>query len=243
MREDEIRAFYERGYSQTADQEWFARWRQLGAVGKAEHIVKLAGGLAPRSILEVGCGDGAVLAELGRRGIGERRVGIEIVEQAVELAAARPEIADARVYDGRHIPARDGEYDLAVATHVLEHVPRPSELLREMTRVARAVVIEVPLEHNLSAHRPAAVALSQAAGHLHRFARRDIRRLIVDVGWRVRAELLDPLPLAIHTFHGARARGYAKWLIRSAVATVPPLGERLITLHYALLASPAAGAS
>jgi hypothetical protein len=54
--------------------------------------------------------------------------------------------------------------------------------------------------------------------------------------------VLDALPLAVHTFGAetslARAKGRAKWLVRAALANAPALGERLITLHYAVLATP-----
>jgi hypothetical protein len=59
-------------------------------------------------------------------------------------------------------------------------------------------------------------------------------------GLIVEAELLDPLPLAVHTFftQGAAAvtRASAKAAARRAVFTASPrLAERLFTLHYALL--------
>jgi SAM-dependent methyltransferase len=242
----EIQDFYEECYTPGVDGEKYRQWRELGALGKADHVVELAraiGLAAPGSVVEVGCGDGAVLAELGRRGFGARHVALEISESAVELARRRPEIAEAQVFDGTHVPAGDGAYDLAFATHVLEHVPSPGPLLREMMRAARAVIVEVPLEDNLSARRPAARAASEGAGHLQRFDRGQVRRLIVDAGWQVRAELLDPLPREVHLFGretaAARAKGWAKWAVRAALAGVPSLGTRLITMHYAVAATPA----
>ena len=47
----------------------------------------------------------------------------------------------AQIYDGHHIPARDDAYDVAVASHVLHHVPHQQELLKEMARVAKNVVL------------------------------------------------------------------------------------------------------
>lgn len=183
-----------------------------------------------------------MLAELARRGIGERRTGIDISSAAITRAAGRPEVTEARRFDGVRIEARDRSYDLAICTHVLEHVADPLALLTEITRAARAIVIEVPLERNLAARRASALALSQSAGHLQRFDRASMRRLIATTGWRVRGELLDPLPVAVHTFGADNARaltkGYAKWAVRSALAAVHPLGERLMTLHYAALATP-----
>jgi hypothetical protein len=67
---------------------------------------------------------------------------------------------------------------------------------------------------------------------------------VTDAGGRVAAELLDPLPRAVHTFgaQGAtqRVKGEAKWALRAGAAAVPALGERLITMHFAVLALPVA---
>ena len=242
---DDLHEFYEQCYTPGADGEKYRRWRDLGAVGKADHVVALAaraGVGAPATVAEIGCGDGAVLAELGRRGFGARRVGFEISASGVRLAAEREEIAEAHVFDGERLPVGDGAFDLAFATHVLEHVPDPEPLVREMTRVCRALVIEVPLEDNLSARRPAARAASEGVGHLHRFDRARIRRMVTAAGWRVRGELADPLPREVHLFGAttpaARTKGYAKWALRRGLAAVPGVGERLVTLHYALIATP-----
>jgi SAM-dependent methyltransferase len=246
LADDDIQDFYEDCYTPGADGEHYRQWRELGAEGKAEHVVALvrrAGLAAPASVCEVGCGDGAVLGVLGRRGFGTRRVGYEISSSGVRLAAERPEVDLARVFDGATLPEQDDAYDLVLATHVLEHVPDPAPLTREMLRVGRAVVIEVPLEANLSARRPAARAASEGVGHLHRFDRRAIRALVSACGGRVAAELLDPLPRAVHTFGAgsakARLKGDVKWALRAGAATVPPVGERLFTMHFAVLALPA----
>ncbi|HWI73999.1 MAG TPA: class I SAM-dependent methyltransferase [Baekduia sp.] len=246
LAEDQLQEFYEQCYTPGADGEKYRRWRELGAEGKADHVVALcarAGLPAPSTVCEVGCGDGAVLGVLGRRGFGARRVGYEISSSGVRLAVEREEVAEAAVFDGEHLPVADGAYDLVFATHVLEHVPDPAPLTRELLRAAsRAVIIEVPLENNLSARRPAARAASEGVGHLHRFDRRAIRRLVQDAGGRVAAELVDPLPRAVHTFGaqttGARLKGDVKWALRAGAAAVPAVGERLITLHYAVLALP-----
>lgn len=245
LREDQLQDFYEDCYTPTPGGEKHARWRELGAVGKAGHVVSLAaraGCSAPRVVAEVGCGDGAVLAELGRRGFGARRVGFEISSTGADLAGRRAEVDEAHVFDGARLPAEEGAYDVVFATHVLEHVPDPLPLTRELLRVGRVVVIEVPLEDNLSARRPAARAASEGVGHLQRFSRRQIRRLVAGAGGQVRGELLDPLPLEVHRFGAVtpsqHARGVAKWAVRRALAVVPAVGERAITMHYAVAATP-----
>lgn len=245
---DEIRAFYEDAYTARGDGEENRRWRELGAVGKADHIIRLTAlaALTPQTVLEVGCGDGAVSAELGRRGFGARRAGLEISAAAAAIAAQRPELAGVARFDGDRIPAGDDSHDLVFATHVLEHVPDPAGLAAEMRRVARhAVIAEVPLEANLSARRPRARALSQSAGHIQRFDRAAVRRLLATSGWRIAAELLDPLPRAVHLHaregRRARALGDARWALRRGLAVVPSLATRLVTLHHAVIVVPAGG--
>ena len=244
---DEIQDFYERCYTSSTDGEKWAGWRALGAVTKADHVVGLLerGGLAEglETVAEIGCGDGSVLDELARRSIGTSRVGMDISSSAVAIAAGRPGISAAHQFDGARIPADDQAFDLVLATHVLEHVPAPEPLVDELLRVSRrALLIEVPLERNLSARRPVARAASEAAGHLHRFDRAQVRRMVTRSGWRIRGELVDPLPLAVHAFGAEtsadRARARVKWLIRSGLTLWPGLGERVITLHYALIATP-----
>jgi SAM-dependent methyltransferase len=243
---DQIQDFYERCYTPSPDGEKWAGWRALGAVTKTDHVARLLEQARVErvgTVAEIGCGDGSVLEELGRRGIGTTRIGFDISSSAVELAATRRGIAAVQRFDGKRIPAEDRAYDLVIATHVLEHVPAPARLVAEMARVAgQAIVLEVPLECNVSARRPAARAASGAAGHLQRFDRATVRRLVGRRGWRIQAEVLDALPLAVHTFGAetslARAKGRAKWLVRAALANAPALGERLITLHYAVLATP-----
>jgi SAM-dependent methyltransferase len=244
LREDQLQDFYEDCYTPGVDGDKYRRWRELGARGKADHVVDLvtrAGLAAPASVAEVGCGDGAVLAELARRGFGTTHVGYEISASGVRLAAERPEIDAAHVFDGTRLPVDDQAYDLAFATHVLEHVPEPEPLVAELLRVCRMLVIEVPLEASLSAQRPAARAASEGVGHLHHFDRRRMRAMVTAAGGRVRGELADPLPRAVHLFGAdtpaARAKGYAKWAVRAGLAALPGVGERLFTLHYALVAT------
>jgi SAM-dependent methyltransferase len=243
---DQIQDFYETCYTSSTDGEKWASWRALGAVTKADHVVRLlerAGVAELDTVAEIGCGDGSVLEELARRGIGARRVGMDISSSALAIASGRPAIDAVQQFDGGSIPADDDAYDLVLSTHVLEHVPTPEPLVDELLRVARgALVIEVPLERNVSARRPAARAASEAAGHLHRFDRLQMRRMITRGGWTIRGELVDPLPIAVHAF-GAEtrkdhARARLKWLVRSGLTLWPPLGERLITLHYAVIATP-----
>lgn len=245
-----LSAFYERAYGHEGEQALrSARWRALGAVGKADHVLALCAraGLEPAGTLEVGCGDGALLAELHARGFGGRLHGVEITEAAVRLAAARPGIDSVALYDGEHLPYGDAAHELGVVSHVLEHVPDPGALLAEVARVCRAVVIEVPLERNLSARRRAKRAQAQDIGHLQRLSRASVRAMVAGANLELSAELEDAWPLALHSFFAqtrpAKAVAVLKWLTRSALhRAAPALARRLFTVHYACLCKAAASA-
>jgi SAM-dependent methyltransferase len=239
----ELTRFYERAYTPDPQRsEQYARWRALGAVGKADHVIELCAraGIQPASTLEVGCGDGALLSELHRRGFGGRLSGVEISDAAVALARERPQIDAVARYDGEHLPDGDGAHDLGVLSHVLEHVPDPAALLAEVARVCTAVVVEVPLEANLSARRAHKREHAAEVGHLQRLDRDGARRIVAAAGLRLAAELEDALPLSVHRFFatsaGGRARGTAKWGLRRMLhRAAPALARRLFTVHYACL--------
>jgi SAM-dependent methyltransferase len=240
--------FYDDAYTQDpADAELYSRWRALGAVGKADHVMRLCRerAIRPESVLEVGCGDGALLCELHRRGLCEQLSGVEITEPAVQIARGRPEIASVAVYDGEHLPLRSGAFELGILSHVLEHVPEPAELLTEVARVCAAVIVEVPLEANWSARRAGKREHAAEVGHLQRLSRADMRAIVARAGLSVAAELEDPLPLSAHRFFAttpaARARARAKWALRNSMHRLAPgLARRAFTLHYACLCLPRA---
>jgi SAM-dependent methyltransferase len=244
----ELIRLYEKGYSKAPDEAAvYGRWRTLGARGKADHVITLCAGagLWPASTLEVGCGDGALLCELHRRQFGGRLSGLEITHAAVAIARDRPQIDSVERYDGAHVPASEGAYELGIISHVLEHVSEPWALLAEVARACRAVLVEVPLEANLSARRAAKREHAEEIGHLQRFDRRAVRDVVARAGLTLAGELEDALPLEVHSFFASsrpeRAAAGAKWALRAGVHRLAPsLARRAFTLHYACLCLPAA---
>lgn len=222
------------------DAERSHRWNQLNAAVKADHVLELFK-LAHTevegvSVLDVGCGDGQVLARLAEYGFGPELVGVEVSETGANLARHQAGISRVATFDGARLPFSDASFSLVLATHVLEHVTDPLGLLLEMRRVAKTfVVVEVPLEDNLAARRPRAVARSRGVGHVQRFSKSDVQRLIADAGLTRTCDLVDPLSRELRSLLDGGARGTAKWAARSVLGLLPH-GERLMTVHYAALA-------
>jgi SAM-dependent methyltransferase len=244
--ERDLKGLYEEHYSAGGDDALrYGAWRALGAKGKADHVVALARALpaVPRRVVEVGCGDGALLEELGRRRFGDVRDGFELSEAAARLAAGRAGVGEVRAFDGERLPVEDGAFDLAILSHVLEHVPDPARTLREAARAADAVILEVPLEDNRSARRASKRDHHEEIGHLHRFSRSSVRQFVDRAQLRVEADLADPLPREVHTFFAESAAQKAKAEVkaavrRSAYTLAGARAERLFTVHYAALCLP-----
>jgi SAM-dependent methyltransferase len=105
-------------------------WLDLPAV-----VLGLAGLRGGETVADVGCGNGAYVAELARRGHTGPVLGLDL--SAGMLRAARRRVPGARlaVADAAALPVRDDATDLTLATHMLYHVPEPAAAVRELRRI------------------------------------------------------------------------------------------------------------
>jgi SAM-dependent methyltransferase len=81
-------------------------------------------------VLDLGCGEGALLEAAGLRGIG-----VDLNAERLALAAEK----GLRVVraDGGSLPFADDTFDVVVCMEVLEHVPRMEAVMSEVARVLR----------------------------------------------------------------------------------------------------------
>jgi SAM-dependent methyltransferase len=96
-----------------------------------------------------------------------------------------------------NLPFADGEFDLASAIEVLEHVPDPERTLSEMARCARGhLLVSVPREplwRMLNMARGAYwPALGNTPGHLNHWSKRSFVELLSRRGEVV--EVRSPFP-------------------------------------------------
>ncbi len=88
--------------------------------------------VAPRRLLEVGCGTGWFSSRVARE-LGAEVVATDQSEPMLELA--RAEGLDARMADVQALPFADGEFDCVAAHWMLYHVPDLDRGLAEIARV------------------------------------------------------------------------------------------------------------
>lgn len=132
----------------------------------------------PRSVLEVGCGEGRLAQFLHSDGPKPDR----FVLSDLDVGRVDPSIGDAfevvqaSVYD---LPWQDGEFDLVICCEVLEHVDDPDRALAEIARVAsRRVLVSTPWEPvwrclNMARGKYLS-ALGNTPGHVQHFTRRGL---------------------------------------------------------------------
>ncbi|WP_157069910.1 methionine biosynthesis protein MetW [Aureimonas frigidaquae] len=105
----------------------------------------LIAGLVPRGsrVLDVGCGDGSLLALLeSQRGVDAR--GMEISQQGVNEAVARglSVIQGDADKDLVHYP--DGAFDYVILSQTIQATQRPRQVLAEMLRIGRRAIVSFP---------------------------------------------------------------------------------------------------
>ena len=142
--EDNLQETYDKYYDND-----ISEWRLLGAKDKANNIIELANKKYDK-IIEVGAGDGSILSILSKKKIANEYYAVEISESAIEFLKNRgvESLIEVKKFDGYKIPYPDNHFDLAILSHVLEHVEFPRTILRELKRISKQQIIEVPRDYS-----------------------------------------------------------------------------------------------
>jgi SAM-dependent methyltransferase len=181
-------------------------------------ILSLLAGLKPGRALEIGCGAGALLADLTE--LGWRCEALEPAQVARELAQRlhrdRPEV--------RISPAPRAEwdeaFDLVLAFEILEHLEDDRGALRQWrgwVRPGGRLMLSVP------ARQARWSATDDWAGHLRRYERRDLLALVETAGLAMEWHECYGFPLSNVT-ETIRGRIHARALRRAGGKPDPAAG-------------------
>jgi ubiquinone/menaquinone biosynthesis C-methylase UbiE len=223
----------QRNYDEYYDED-LSEWREMGAIDKASNIRSLCASRPPSTVLDIGAGEGAVLQRLADSRFGQQHFALEISASGVERIRERKitTLVECRQFDGYIVPYPDATFDLAILSHVLEHVEHPRLLLNEAARVAQRVFVEVPLEHNRGLP---ADFVWDAVGHINFYTAKTIRLLVQSCGHEV-LEQRETHPVRRQYEYRLGRKGIAAYLLKEwALRMAPSVAQRLWTYHSSLL--------
>jgi 2-polyprenyl-3-methyl-5-hydroxy-6-metoxy-1,4-benzoquinol methylase len=152
----------------------------------AHELLSLA---APGSLLDVGCGEGALLQRWALQLPHARVVGVDLEEDSIQRGWSEHRAPNLcyRVNEAEELPFAENEFEMASAMEVLEHVPDPECTLAEMARCASShLLVSVPHEPLWRMLNMARGAYWSAAGntpgHLNHWSARSFRALLSRFG-------------------------------------------------------------
>lgn len=205
-------------------------WHQEHSAWKAAQIAALLrrNGVAPRSVVEVGCGAGGILAALQHQlDPAVAFTGYEIAPEALRLAAP---LANERLRFvlGDFTTAAVPPADLLLAIDVVEHVEDYLGFLRALRPRARAHVFHLPLDLSLlSSLQPARLRWAfESVGHLHYFTAETALAALANAGYVVRDHGFTAVELDVPPASAQRQR--LRWLRRCGRRISPAWAARVL---------------
>lgn len=124
------------GFDVAADS--YDRFMGRYSVQLAPGLTDLVGVRAGQKVLDVGCGPGALTAELVARLGPDAVAAVDPSEPFVAAARARYPGVDVRLSAAEGLPYPDGSFDATIAQLVVHFMPDPVTGIAEMARVTRA---------------------------------------------------------------------------------------------------------
>ncbi len=145
--------------------------------------------LAPRSVLDAGCGEGETIARLASI-LPADVTGFDNNPDCVAFISRRFPAFRFTVEDIYRLPYGDARFDLVLCLEVLEHLAEPERALAELCRVARRdLIISVPNEPWWSLTNLARLKYVRRLGHhpehVQRWNRRSLWRLLAPFASRL----------------------------------------------------------
>lgn len=213
-------------------------WRDAGANDKAANIIQAwrsTNGPARPRVVELGCGEGAVAAALGRADFFSNFRGYDISPSGIKEASGRHVPLSSFLVSSRSVNEVDSSSaDLVVLTHVVEHLEHPRELLYAAHRIAPWAIIEVPTELHFGAPRDYAF---DSLGHINKYNALSIRHLVQSCDFEVVTQFTTNPSREVALFHIRTQRVRFKWQVKqTGLKAVPPFARQLFTYHETMLA-------
>jgi SAM-dependent methyltransferase len=153
---------------------------------------------AGAAVLDIGCRD-------GRHGrlIADRvssYLGIDLLPDVIFRAQGEPHSLNVRfeVGDARALPP--GAFDIAIASHLIEHLDDPEEFLRDIGARVPRLIVEVPdFDHDLlnAVRLDIGVDFSSDDDHVREYTSDLLEQQLTATGWKVVDRARSPISIAV----------------------------------------------
>jgi SAM-dependent methyltransferase len=210
-----------------------AEWRSLGAIDKVNNIVSACNNIPHDTVLEIGCGEGSILKRLDDIHFGSL-YGLEISDNAVHATNSRniKSLVECKTYDGYSIPYDNNKFDMAILSHVVEHLEYPRRLLYESARVADCVFLEAPLEDTIRLKKDYSF---DKVGHINFYSFKTLRGLVQTCDLDVLSQTLSVPSIPVYRYIYGKKGIFVFILLKSILKMSPTLATQLFTYHCSIL--------
>ena len=217
---NELKEKYDSQYSDNTEE-----WRRIGAIGKAQNIIDLTKGSEINNLIDVGAGDGNILSFLSEKNFCSDLTAVEISDSAIQQIKKKkiPGLIEIKPFDGYNLPFSDKQFDLAICSHVIEHVEHPRKLLSEIKRISKMQVFEVPID--FSFHVDKKFKFFTSYGHINIFTPALFNFLLYTEGFEISKNKYALYNMEVILFQNKKfSINYFKIMIkRSVLKSIPAL--------------------
>lgn len=222
--DDRLRSMYEGYYGDSKLDEK----RRITAEMTLDHVTALTGAVPLGKVVDVGAGQGSFVELLANSGLAHHITALEISLTGIDAISERNlKGVEVLKFDGYTMPGADKEFDLAVSIHVLEHVEHERAFLKELRRIARRAIIEVPLELTVNMRRK--IPICRTHGHINLYTATTFRNLLETSGLIVTQLQLHDTTLAYEKHMSPRFGMLKHWVRRACFGLWPALAQMRFT--------------
>jgi len=164
------------------DYGWLNEWDDMKKYGPfSRHlrrlILDMIRPLEFESVLDIGCGQGALLVEIQAKFPHIRPCGVDLSSRAIELARARVPGGEFFVLDVVN-ESLARKFDLVICSEVLEHIPDDVAAMCHLAAMTGKYLVVTTLQGRM---RPSEVVM----GHVRNYARGELAYKLAQSGLRV----------------------------------------------------------
>ncbi|MEO6683734.1 MAG: class I SAM-dependent methyltransferase [Ginsengibacter sp.] len=192
-------------------------------------------GLQPKSIVEVGCGAGAILETLQKKDAGIKKLtGFDISPQAISLAKTRSN-STLEFFQDDFLKVDFPVPDLVLMMDVMEHVEDFYSFMRTLSAKGQRFVFHIPMDLSCRTLLKPHVLLQQreSVGHIHYFSEEMIFWILKDTGYKIIDLHYTKPVIDFQPVKGAKAR--VKKILRNLSFRINPGISAKLWGGYSLL--------